>query len=100
MYTAIVDSLDSAIKECKWGYIYGASRDALSDFHKDAQEGKFELALKGALDVALELHLWLHLLMQSWIHKYLPDGSSNGEPNTTLEGALHGRRNVELEWVP
>ena len=34
------------------GTFNGASRDALRDFHKNAQEGKFELALKGALDVA------------------------------------------------
>ena len=39
------------------------SRDALSNLHKDAQEGAFVVALKAvfAFEVALELHLWLHL---------------------------------------
>ena len=41
----------------------GAPNNALSNLHKDAQEGAFEVALKGALEVALGLHLWLHLLM-------------------------------------
>ena len=42
-----------------------APKDALSDLHKDEQEGVFELPLKDALEVPLELHLWLHFLMQS-----------------------------------
>ena len=47
------------------GTIEDVPKDALSDFHKDGQEGAFEVARKGALVVALELHLWLHLLRQS-----------------------------------
>ena len=39
------------------GTFDGASKDALSDLHKDAQEGAFEVVFKGAL----ELNLWLHL---------------------------------------
>ena len=46
----------------------GASKDALSDLHKNS-EGAFEVALKGALEVALELHLWLQLLIQLLMHK-------------------------------
>ena len=41
-----------------------APRDALSDFHKDAQEGVGEVALKSVLEVLLELHLCLLLFMQ------------------------------------
>ena len=43
------------------GTLEGAPNDALTNLHKDAQEGVFE--------VALGLHLWLHLLMQSLIYK-------------------------------
>ena len=43
------------------GTLEGAPNDALTNLHKDAQEGVFE--------VALRLHLWLHLLMQSLIYK-------------------------------
>ena len=42
-----------------------APNDTLSNLHKDAKEGAFEFALKGALEVSLGFHLWLHLLMQS-----------------------------------
>ena len=38
----------------------GAPKDGLSDLHKDAQRGTFEVTLKDELEVALELHLWLH----------------------------------------
>ena len=37
------------------GTFDGASKDALIDLHKDAQEGACEIALKGALEFALEL---------------------------------------------
>ena len=43
------------------GTLEGAPNDALTNLHKDAQEGVFE--------VALGLHLSLHLLMQSLIYK-------------------------------
>ena len=33
------------------------AKSALSDLCKDAQEGSFKCAFKGALEVALELHL-------------------------------------------
>ena len=46
------------------GTFDGASKDTLSNLHKDAQEGVCEVTLKGALKAALELHLWLHFLMQ------------------------------------
>ena len=49
----------------------GAPNDALSNLHKDPQEGAFEIALKGVLQVALGLHRWLHLLMQSLIYKFV-----------------------------
>ena len=49
------------------GTLKGAPNDALSNLHKDAQEGAFE--------VALGLHLWLHLLMQSLIYKFVKNGS-------------------------
>ena len=39
------------------GTLEGAPSDALSNLHKDAQEGTFEVALKGALEGALGLHL-------------------------------------------
>ena len=42
----------------------GALKVALSEIHKDAQEGACEVLLKGALEVALEFHPWLHLLIQ------------------------------------
>ena len=41
-----------------------APKDAISDLHKDAQEGACEVSLKGAPKVVLELKLWLRLLMQ------------------------------------
>ena len=44
----------------------GAPKDALSNLHKDAQEGAYDVSLTGALGVALKFHLWLHLLMQ-WL---------------------------------
>ena len=53
------------------GTLEGAPNDALSNLHKDAQEGGFEVALTSALEVALGLHLWLHLLMQSLIYKFV-----------------------------
>ena len=46
----------------------GGPNDALSNLHKDVQEGAFEVTLKGAIKVALRLHLWLHLLMQPLIY--------------------------------
>ena len=46
------------------GTFDGELKDTLSNLHKDAQEGVFEVGLKGALEVVLELHLWLHFLMQ------------------------------------
>ena len=36
------------------GTLEGAPNDALSNLHKDAQEGAFEVVRKGALEVALE----------------------------------------------
>ena len=77
-----------------------APKDALSDLHKDEQEGVFELPLKDALEVPLELHLWLHFLMQSLMHKYVQNSLSNGGPDAALEGAFDGGLNVGLEWVP
>ena len=53
------------------GTIEGAPNDALINLHKDAKEGAFEVALKGALEVALGLHQWLHLLRQSLIYKFV-----------------------------
>ena len=53
------------------GTLEGAPNDALSNLHKDAQEGAFEVVLKGALEIGIGLHLWLHLLMQSLIYKFL-----------------------------
>ena len=49
------------------GTLEGVPNDALRNFHKDAQGGAFEVALKGALG----LHLWLHFLMQSLIYKFV-----------------------------
>ena len=49
----------------------GAPNDALNNLHKDAQEGAFEVALKGELEVALGLHMWSHFLMQSLIYKFI-----------------------------
>ena len=46
------------------GTFDGVPKDALSDLHKDVQEGAGEVALKGSLEVTGELYLWLHLLMQ------------------------------------
>ena len=37
------------------GTFDSALKDTLSDIHKDAQEGAYGVALKGALEVALEL---------------------------------------------
>ena len=48
-YAAFDDPLDSAIKGAPTGKLQDASKDALSDHHKDAEEGAFEVALKGAL---------------------------------------------------
>ena len=56
-YPLLNDSFDSAIKGCTWDTPESATNDALSNLHKDAQEGAFEVALKGALEVALGLHL-------------------------------------------
>ena len=39
------------------GTLEGAPNDALSNLHKDAQEGAFEVALKGAHEVAFGLYL-------------------------------------------
>ena len=39
------------------GTLEGAPNDALSNLHKDAQEGTFEVALKAALELALGLYL-------------------------------------------
>ena len=74
--------------------------DALRNLHKDAQEGAFEVALKGALEVAFGLHLWLHLLMQSLTYKYVENASFNGGPGSVLGGALDGGLNVALEGPP
>ena len=46
------------------GTFDAATKDTLSDVHKNAQEDVCEVALKCALEVALDLHLWLHFLMQ------------------------------------
>ena len=53
------------------GALEDAPNDALSNLHKDPQEGAFGIALKGALEVVLGLHLCLHLLMQSLIYKFV-----------------------------
>ena len=71
----------------------GAPNDALSNLHKDPQEGAFEIALKGVLEVALGLHRWLHLLMQSLIYKFVKNGLFNGGPDSALEGLLYGGLN-------
>ena len=64
------------------GTLEGEPNDELSNIHKDAQEGAFQ--------VALGLHLWLHLLMQSLIYKFVKNGSFSGGPDAALEGALDG----------
>ena len=53
------------------GTLEGAANDALGNLHKDAQEGGFEVAFKGAPEVALGLHLWLDLFMQSLIYRFV-----------------------------
>ena len=45
------------------GTLEGAPNDALTNLHKDAQEG--------ALEVSLGFQLWLHLMMQSLIYKFV-----------------------------
>ena len=54
-------------KDAPEGTLKGEPNDTLSKPHKDAEEGAFEVALKGALEVILGLNLWLHLLIQSSI---------------------------------
>ena len=82
------------------GTFDGASKDTLSNLHKDAQEGVCEITLKGALKAALELHLWLHFLMQWLIYEREQNVSSNGGPATALESAIDGVLNVGFKWVP
>ena len=79
-----------------WVHLVGATKDELSDLHKDSQDGAFEVALKDAL----ELHLWLHFLMQALVHKFVQNGSSNRGPDAVLEGAVNGRLNVALDGTP
>ena len=52
-FTAVGDPLDSVIKDAPECALEVISKDALYDFHKDAQEGAFEVALKGAIEVTL-----------------------------------------------
>ena len=82
------------------GTFDGELKDTLSNLHKDAQEGVFEVGLKGALEVVLELHLWLHFLMQWLIHEYVQKVSSNGGPAAALESTIDGGLNAEFKWVP
>ena len=75
------------------GTLEAAPNDALTNLHKDAQEG--------ALEVALGQHQWLHLSMQSLIFKFeKKNGSFIGGPDAALEGALYGGLNVTLEGEP
>ena len=46
------------------GLFDGAPKYALSNIHKNVQEGACDIALFGALEVAHELRLWLHLFIQ------------------------------------
>ena len=41
---------------------------ALRDPNKDAQEGLFEVSLKGKLEVALKLHLLMHFSVHFSVH--------------------------------
>ena len=87
-------------RDAPQGTFDGASKDTLSDLHKDAQEGACEVALKGALEVALELHLWLYLLMQWLMHECVQNVSSNDGPAPALEIAIDGGLNVGFGWPP
>ena len=82
------------------GTLEGAPNDSLSNLHKDAQGGAFEVALKCAFQVGLGLYLRLHLLMQSLMYKSVHNGSFNGGPAAALEGALDRGLNVALEEAP
>ena len=82
------------------GTLEGSSSDALNNLHKHAQDGTFEVALKGAFEDALGLHLWLHLLIQSLIYKFVQNGSFNGGLDAAVEGALDGGINVAFEGTP
>ena len=57
--------LDGSIEGALGGYSECTSKDALSNLHKDVQEGACEVALQGALEFSLELHPWLQLLVYS-----------------------------------
>ena len=46
------------------GTFDGATKEAHSDLHKDAQKGACEITVKGAFEVALVLSLRFYLLMQ------------------------------------
>ena len=63
-YAELTTHLTMQSRGAPEGTFDGASKDTLSNLHKDAQEGVCEVTLKGALRAALELHLWLHFLMQ------------------------------------
>ena len=88
--------LTAQSRETPEGTIDGEPKDALSNLHKDAREGTFEVAPKCVLNVALELYLQLHLLMESSMHKSVQSDSSNA----ALEGALDSEPNAGLEEAP
>ena len=52
-YTPVDDQLESVIKGAPEGTLNGARKDSLSSLSPDAQEGAFEVALKGAPEVPL-----------------------------------------------
>ena len=70
---------------------------ALSNLHKDEQEGAFEFELKGALEVSLELHLWSYLFVHLLIQKVSQNNSSKSGPDDPLEGAFDGELDIALK---
>ena len=96
-YAALIIHLAVQWRDAPEGTLEGEPNDALSNPHKDAQEGAFEVALKGALEVILGLNLWLHLLIQSSIYKFVQNGAFNYGPDAELDGKLDGGFNVALE---
>ena len=73
------------------GTLEGASNDALSDLHKDAQEGAFVIA-RGCTWVAPMV-----VLVDAIINLQICTKWFNGGPNAALEGALDGAFNVALD---
>ena len=73
------------------GTLEGASNDALSHLHKDAQEGAFVIE-RGCTWVALMV-----VLVDAIINLQICRKWFNGGPNAALQGVIDGAFNVALD---